>query len=929
MALFDSMFKPKWRHKDAKVRKAAINTMDDLSVLVEVINTDPDSEVRALALSRINNGETLDQLIDSLAHTTQKNLLQQAQAQRLQQLLPDRNALSSVDDDSLLIRIAALTEDDAIRDAAIDQLSTIDARMEIASHHPLAKVRLSAAQGIREPQALQQLMQQTQGKDKALYRYCKEQLKAHKAAQQAEVERQTRIQNLVNNAKRLSTSAETNDYRARYQLLEQQWQSVCEHASDEQLDQVNQYLALCGQRLSEKSAQLAAAEQQQTKAAAAKHAFTALIDEITAFGGSATSANDRETLSQQQRQLDALENRWQTACRGTPPPVEQAKSFRKTLQQWRNRLQTSQSLLEKQNSLNKLESDLKKADKSDFQSLWQLQQRAGKLLTSLPWPDTHTGMLPGALAQLRQQNEYLNERLRNLEQTETQNITRLENALDALQTSVDEKQLKNANHAHDAAKKALKTLSPEKQRRYQHQWRQLSARLNEIRDWQGFAIEPKKVALCERMEALIDSGDPADTLADKIQALQAEWKQLGAISPKRDQELWQRFNRAADQAWQPCREAFSEQAEARKQNLQQRLQLIDQLSEYETKMDWSSANWKAVQETLDTARKTFRDIGPVDKAGAKSSQQAFQTVSDKIYSHIKEEYERNIASKTALVEHAKTIADGCAPDKDIKPATEQIKLLQSQWKQIGITPVRVDRELWQDFRAACDTVFNHLGEQRQQHKAEIDAQVAQAEQLVHQAKALLEQNSDNPDPHLENRVGELQQNFRDIDLPKGAHIRLSKEFADIERQAQASARSMRQQRLRDSWQHLQNKLIACATKTTDVDAANSLWQQEGELPKGVDNDALDTWWQQGTGNADQQQLRELCIALEILVDIDSPEQDRQARMEWQVKRLASAMGQQRDDQAQSLVSLVNDCISLRPPHEWLQRFCNGLEKASF
>ena len=62
--------------------------------------------------------------------------------------------------------------------------------------------------------------------------------------------------------------------------------------------------------------------------------------------------------------------------------------------------------------------------------------------------------------------------------------------------------------------------------------------------------------LCVAMERLVETHiDPADK-ADKIKAMQQEWKRLGGTG---DQALWNRFKTAADKAFEPCALFFAEQ----------------------------------------------------------------------------------------------------------------------------------------------------------------------------------------------------------------------------------------------------------------------------------------------------------------------------------------------------------------------------------
>jgi hypothetical protein len=73
-------------------------------------------------------------------------------------------------------------------------------------------------------------------------------------------------------------------------------------------------------------------------------------------------------------------------------------------------------------------------------------------------------------------------------------------------------------------------------------------------------------------------------------------------------------------------------------------------------------------------------------------------------------------------------------------------------------------------------------------------------------------------------------------------------------------------------------------------------------------------------------LREACIALEILGEIESPAEDKKARMNYQMKRLVEGMGGQQVQAENALQVCINDFIALYPSSGWAERFCAGVEK---
>ena len=87
----------------------------------------------------------------------------------------------------------------------------------------------------------------------------------------------------------------------------------------------------------------------------------------------------------------------------------------------------------------------------------------------------------------------------------------------------------------------------------------------------------KKIALCEKAEALQSSTDWKST-ADKLAALQREWKSIGAVSKKQSDAIWKRFNAACDTFFDNRKAATSSQRTEEMQNLDKKKAVIEQLA---------------------------------------------------------------------------------------------------------------------------------------------------------------------------------------------------------------------------------------------------------------------------------------------------------------------------------------------------------------
>ena len=87
----------------------------------------------------------------------------------------------------------------------------------------------------------------------------------------------------------------------------------------------------------------------------------------------------------------------------------------------------------------------------------------------------------------------------------------------------------------------------------------------------------KKIALCEKAEALQSSTDWKAT-ADKLTALQREWKAIGPVPKKLSDAIWKRFIAACDAFFEARKAATSSQRTEEQENLAKKKAVIEQLA---------------------------------------------------------------------------------------------------------------------------------------------------------------------------------------------------------------------------------------------------------------------------------------------------------------------------------------------------------------
>jgi exonuclease SbcC len=917
-----SIFKPKWQHKDPTVRKLAIAKLNDEKILAQIADQDNDFSVRSLALAKIKSPQ---QLATFLVYE-QTELRQQAQQQHLVQLLPQQNIsdLDAISNDNDLVNIATYTQDNELRFAAINKLNSESIRLDIASNNPVAKVRMAAAQGLQKAESLQKLMHIAQGKDKALYRFCKEQIAISKAAADDAKIRQEKIVTAISNAQQLGKSAYSPEYNGRLQLLKKNW-DVFQVEDLQQQQAFNTALAVSEDILAQHVAEEKTIQDKLLAIADAKESFITLLAQLKALE---LNAELDQGLDQElSEQLKQLEQHWNSAKQLTKPEATQIKTFENTLQAWLSLDNTRTQLFEQNEAFQMLIQQSQELDKSSLSKSQNLQKELTIVVKQLPWKAIELNIAieaPSLLTELDDALQRVIKHNQNLGAHEADSSNQLAQLLTELERHLTEGLLKEANKSHQHIVQAMKKISQQEAKKHQRQYQSLTAQLTEIRDWQGFAATPKKEALCVSMESLVASEiDPA-MLADRIHSFQEEWKAIGPIARQDDKILWNRFRTAADKAYEPCKAYFADMVVQRQQNLVNRQALILQLTDYEATMNWDSADWGIVQKTLDAARETFRSFSPVDRHEHKNSQASLQIISDKIYAHIKDEYQRNIDAKETLINQAKSLQDVA----DLSQAIEQSKQLQADWKTIGMTPNKADQKLWQEFRLACDAVFSRRDEQRQQNKVHIEASIEQAQEIIIKAEAAAKETGNASKETLQ--LCSLE--FAELSLPKALYAKLRQRLAEAQQQQDDLFSHAKVAKKQQAWITLTDRLSAISLKTHDAEQAAVLYKADAtdlKLPQGIDKSLIENKWNATsvTELSSSDALRDACIGLEIAAELTSPAADQKARMAYQVQRLAQGLGQAGSLQ-QRISDSVNQWLALNADAAWQQRYNQALLAAT-
>lgn len=140
----------------------------------------------------------------------------------------------------------------------------------------------------------------------------------------------------------------------------------------------------------------------------------------------------------------------------------------------------------------------------------------------------------------------------------------------------------------------------------------------------------KKIALCEQAEALQESTDWKAT-ADKLAALQREWKSIGGVPKKHSDAVWKRFITACDAFFEKRKEAGSSQRTEEQQNLAKKKEVIAAL----TAIDPENATEEDANKLHELIR-TWNSIGHVPFRDKDKIYKQYKALIDRLFDALHE-----------------------------------------------------------------------------------------------------------------------------------------------------------------------------------------------------------------------------------------------------------------------------------------------------
>lgn len=848
--MFAKLFKPKWQHKDAKVRIQALAALaNDSQELIHLAQNDPDTGVRLEAIARLAHLPTLIELgqrSDSIGERARTRVLTLAGTEKQYDdaLVEVFDWLKS--DESLLKNLVADgTRHVDLRRQAIELVDDENQLYQIAYDDQSREIQFIAASKISDTEKLKKLEKQHGRQNKRLRQLLKERLAV-------EEERQSFLSEVTaccEELEQLGQSGRWAQDKTQLLVLKQRWQ------------QFNDVPESLSKRFSNAEKQfqcrLDTHEEEENKLQPLRNAFEALLVQAEQQLEQLQSQPEHVVLAEFDQAVTSNQAHWNNQA--VLPEPHQAP------------------LDEKWQALNEKIQKLRHALGDDLQALDQLRQiieaaqkqqqktkplQAKKILelqsewTSIKRPQTLRDQIDELEGKFQQSISSLNARLGKESKQRDQAINELTEDFTMLDELIEKEQYSHAVDLFQSIRARLHDADlPQKtEAQFSRKLQKVAPQINEWRDWRRWGTDQAREHLIESADQLKveEELDPQER-AKRVQAMRKAWRQLNEIEPGQQHKLWKTFDEKVTAAYEPSKQHFAEQAQQRQENLKAREIICEQLEALNADTDWNAVNWRDVQQKINQQRKKWKQAGSVSHKDWQIINERFNKAMDDLEIYLSKERNRNWQERLGLVEQVETLLEL----DDLQEATEQAKHLQGKWNITIPSRQGDEQRLWKRFRSPMDELFNRLKEQRNTARSEQQSLIEQKESLCAQVESWLELTGD------------------DFKAAVKTHKDVSIEFNAVEGLPNAINK-----RLENRWQRA-NTALSQKRRQVKLDQQLAELDQLAPTPSEGDDASM--------------QGEQLCLELEILLDLETPEAYQEQRMQYQVARLSESMTSLRDE----------------------------------
>lgn len=219
----------------------------------------------------------------------------------------------------------------------------------------------------------------------------------------------------------------------------------------------------------------------------------------------------------------------------------------------------------------------------------------------------------------------------------------------------------------------------------------------------------KKKALIAAFSDLVQNEENIGRAIGRFKDIQESWKEVGPIPRDKRQAIQQEFSQLVD----TFQYNINIYKEIKDHDLTRNLKLKEDVIEA-LKALLEMDKIKTIEKELHRLQDEWNAIGGTHQDDWEKIKESYWEIVNKVYEKIHAFYDQrraeqaeNIVKKKALIEQAKEVISGeLKSHAQFKKTTDELLALQAEWKTIGYGPKEENDQVWEDFRAVCNSFFD-------------------------------------------------------------------------------------------------------------------------------------------------------------------------------------------------------------------------------
>ncbi len=249
----------------------------------------------------------------------------------------------------------------------------------------------------------------------------------------------------------------------------------------------------------------------------------------------------------------------------------------------------------------------------------------------------------------------------------------------------------------------------------------------------------QKQHILEQMRVLAENSDDITANINEFRALQQKWKSIGHVPVAKTNDLWKQYNLYQESFW----DLVKINNELREYDFRKNLEAKTHLCEAAEKLTTDENVLHAFQQ-LQILHEEWHNTGPVSRELRDVVWNRFKAATSEInrrqqshFDELRAGEEDNYNAKIALCEKLEAI-DFSKMDsyKAWDDAGKTILTLQDEWRLIGFAPRKLNQQVYDRYRKACDSFFDAKNKFYKESKQLLNENLNKKKQLCESAEAL-------------------------------------------------------------------------------------------------------------------------------------------------------------------------------------------------